>query len=134
MHNLYLYLTLYSCHLLGFIKGMICGQIKRIHDLIAKNEGTVSSVFHFFEALQDRGYSANAITPYFLAAKDKYQREPAVVLPALKQTTKKHTCVHLRFNFYNPTCSAIQDLFRKYILQPTEETPLPDLLNHKDIL
>jgi hypothetical protein len=94
--NLYLYLTASSAHPKGVMKGMIYGELKRYHRQNSRREDYLEIVRLLFVRLRARGWDAELLKEWIMAAADKIESNQ----PRLKAAVhpKKRLFLHMKYH------------------------------------
>ena len=125
--NIYLYLPPHSAHPPGILRGLIVGMTRRIFRLTSTFSDQETAVKTFFGRLVARGYPASRIRPIFYdAIRRASQLRPIHTEP---DTFEKRVFLHLPYNPQDSPSSTFQRIFRKTLMQPPGEPPLPTLTN-----
>jgi hypothetical protein len=121
--NLYLYLPPQSNHPPGTLKGLIYGTVCRIATLTTNPDKCITFTRRLFQRLLMRGYSASFLRPIFAQA----------VAPKSGRAQQPHTplFLHVPFHARDKPSKAVQQVFRRFLLEPQHETPLPLMRNRR---
>jgi len=125
--NLYLYIPPHSAHPPGVLRGLVTGMVTRIIRLTSSQEDCEGSIRSFFRRLCARGYKPDKLRPLFYDAFAKASR----VRPQLEDSIydEERVFLHLSYHPGDPSSRVLQQVFRKTLLSPEKEPPLPTLRN-----
>jgi hypothetical protein len=120
--NLYLYLPPQSNHPPGVLKGLIFGTVRRIDTLTSDSSKRYVLARKLFQRLCVRGYTPTFLRPIFLQA---------LAPPRISKRHGNPIFLHVPYHANDPPSSVIQQEFRRSMLEPPSDTPLPLMRNRQ---
>ncbi len=123
--NLYLYLPPHSCHPPGVLKGLIFGFAFRAKTLCTNPSARIPFLRKCYHRLLNRGHSPSSIAPLFNEAISRVLigRDTRDINTEVRNNLTP-LFLHLKYNPFDPSSRALQDIFRDTILCPPDEPPL----------
>jgi len=115
--NLHLYIPSHSAHPPGLIRGIVYGNIFRIHTLCSDEKDCLAKTRMFFHRLLARGYQRKDITPLFQSA---IQRAKSYTGPKPKaaKDVMGFMLLHLQYHPKNPPGKELQKAWQDHIANP----------------
>ena len=134
--NLYLYIPPFSSHPRGVFTGTISGQILRIRRLCTYKDDADSRIQEFLSRLLARGHSRDNLVPLFLKAEEnatsyllRSPEEHRALRKRKREDPHHQVYFHLEFHPNDPPARKIQKLWRDYVSNPAEDSPLSEMKN-----
>jgi len=115
--NLHLYIPSHSAHPPGLIRGIVYGNIFRIHTLCSDDTDILAKTKMFYHRLLARGYQRKDILPLFQSAIERAKSYTGPKPKAAKDTMG-FMLLHLQYHPKNPTGKELQQAWQDHIANP----------------